>query len=472
LQEKWDATERTESSTIRERYVNRLAADQMIADQRSQTLMAIDKMVDGAMKPQDLETAAKAAETNPWLKPAERRFTMEKALVAKDAFVARQAMLAGDTEVMQSELMKLRSDKSVELFPNMNVKQRLDLENQLLREYGFRHAKAQADFIVGKFVDENGKVNRTGIAETLAKYNGPNKEEVTKAVKAEESAKLDIFDKKTAEVQQSILKAGQNPATGRFSYAKAMQNPDARKAAAQLNQDAPGLITALSKEDQRWENIDAKATALEQREAKAALIKTSGEHLENIHRAIDDPLQNDVFKDMTPAQFDVGLYNREMVEPDRQKARAAFAAFQKNGGKPDERAQASVKAELSAAAGGNTEKTKKLSAQFNDVLLQAAHRFIRDNPTLPPDKMTDALRAHLRTEMLSGTVVGSRDWWFDKSAKRIEWETKPEFAGKSFKSSNGAVLGPEKQRIRLSKDGKSGTFAAEDVAGALSDGWR
>jgi hypothetical protein len=78
----------------------------MIADQRAQSLMAIDKMVDGAVKPEDIDAAVAAAKTNPWLKPAERRFTMEKALVARDSFVARQAMLGGDTEVMKAELIE------------------------------------------------------------------------------------------------------------------------------------------------------------------------------------------------------------------------------------------------------------------------------------------------------------------------------------------------------------------------------
>jgi hypothetical protein len=340
LQEKWDATERTESSTIRERYVNRLAADQMIADQRSQTLLAVDKMVDGAVKPEDIEAAAKAAETSPWLKPAERRFTMEKALAAKDSFVARQAMLGGDTEVMKAELVKLQSDNAAEMYPNLNVKQRLDLAHQLGREYGYKAAKDTAEQqIVGPNVDENGKVNSAAIADALAKYNGPNKEDVTKAVKVEEAQKLDIFNKKMADVQQTIATAGQDPMTGRFSYARAMQNPAARKAAVQLNKDAPGLITALSKEDQRWENIDSKADAAERRADRAALIQTSSESLDAEHKRLDDPAYSDEFRKMTPAQYDSRLYNMTMVEGDRQKARAAFAAFQKNGNKPDERVQ-------------------------------------------------------------------------------------------------------------------------------------
>jgi hypothetical protein len=301
---------------------------------------------------------------------------------------------------------------------------------------------------------------------------GWTRKDVTKAVKLEEAAKLDIFDKKMAEVAaEDPTSVGQDPMTGRFSYQKAMQNPEARKAAYQLNRDAPELITALSKEDVRNDNIDAKQDALERREAKAALVKVSDEQLQSIHRAIDDPLQNDTFKNMTPAQFDVQLYNRDMVEPDRQKARAHFAAFQKNGGKPDERAAVSVKAEIFAAANGDPTKTKQLQAKYGDALLVAAHRFLRDNPTLPPDKMTDALRAHLRSEMLAGKVVGT-GWLWDTGARRIEWETKPDFAGKDFKLNDGTILRSDKQRIRLSKDGKSGTFAAADVADARANGWK
>jgi hypothetical protein len=216
-------------------------------------------------------------------------------------------MLAGDTAVMKAELSKLKSDNSAELFPNMNVKQRLDLENQLMREHGFKAAKASAEAIVGPNVDENGKVDRTAIAKALATYEGPDKEGVTKAVKLEEAAKLDIFGKHNAEVQQTILKAGQDPMTGRFSYAKAMQNPEARKAAAQLNQDAPELITALSKEDVRNDNIDAKQDALERREAKAALVKpvTNNFKASIGHRR---PAAKRHVQEHDAAQFDVRLY--------------------------------------------------------------------------------------------------------------------------------------------------------------------
>jgi hypothetical protein len=471
--EKWEATEKTESATIQERYVNRLAADQMIADQRYQTLDAHDRLVEAAVKPEDIQAASDFAKTSPWLKPAERHFVMAKDLVAKDSFVARQAMLALDTAVMKSELSKLRSDNAAELYPNMNVKQRLDLANQLGREYGFKAAKEVAERdIVGPNIGESGKVDSIGIAEKLVKYDGPNKEGVVQAVKALESEYLDIFNKKTAAVQQSIATAGQDPLTGRFSYAKAMQNPDARKAAFQLNKDAPGLITALSREDQRWEAIDAKADRAEKMLAKAQLIATSQDNLDAIHKFIDDPRNSNSLKNLTSAQFDSQLMEQAMTEQDRGRARTAFEKFQKNGGKPDERPTTIVYSELASAANGNENRTKKLKAAYGDALIRSAHGFIRENPTLPPDKMSDALRAHVKAEMLSGTVLGSGKL-FDDTARRIEWETKAGYAGKDFKlSKDGTIIRSTEQRIQLSKDGVSGTFAATDVAAALADGWK
>jgi hypothetical protein len=472
----WGATEQTESATIRERYVNRLAADQMIADHRAQSLMAIDKMVDSAVKPEDLDTAAKSAETNPWLKPAERRFTMEKVLVARDSFVARQAMLGGDTEVMHSELMKLKSDKSADMYPNMNVKQRLDLANELGREYSYKAAKDTAEKqIVGPNVDVNGKVNTAAINKAITDYNGPNKADVVKAAKIAESERLDIFNAQMVDLQHKVWSAGQNPLTAEFSMAQAMKNPDARKAAMQLNKDAPGLLTALGREDQRNQNIATRESNAEKREAKANLIIRSGENLEAIHKLIDDPAQSNNLRSMTVQQFDSQLFEQEMTPQDRDKARAYFTSFVKNGGKPDERPATVVNSELSAAAKGDTTKFKELSSKYGDALREAAHKFIRDNPTLPPDKMSDALRAHIRAEMLTGKVVGSSSRFIpDDSARRIDWETNSKYEGKDFKLPDGTIIGSGSQRVRLtSPDGKqSGTFSAEDAMAARADGWK
>jgi hypothetical protein len=218
-----------------------------------------------------------------------------------------------------------------------------------------------------------------------------------------------------------------------------MQNPEARKAAYQLNKDDPDKLTPLSREDVRWDNIDAKADAAERREARAALNATSRENLDAIHKSLDDPAMSAVYKGWTPAQFDLQLYNRPMTEDDRKAARKAFADFQKNGGKPDERAIASVNAEIKGASGGSVDKARQLMDEYQSKLLKSAHDFIRTNPTLPPDKMTDALREHIRTEMLGGKVLGSGTIW-DDMTRRIEWETNPKYQGKDFQLRNGTIL--------------------------------
>jgi hypothetical protein len=470
----WGASEQTESATIRERYVNRLAADQMIADHRAQSLMAIDKMVDSAVKPEDIDAAAKAAASSPWLKPAERRFTMEKAMVARDSFVAHQAMLAGDTAVMKVELSKLKSDNAAELYPNMNVKQRLDLSAQLTREYGYKAAKDTAEKdIVGPNVDSEGKVNTTGIIAALAAYDGANKEDVTKAVKVEEAEKLAIFGANMSELQRVVFTAGQNPLTARFSLQRAMRNPDARAAAARLNKNAPGLLDDLARVDDRQQAIETRMTKADQILARAQFIRTSGDNLEQIHKFIDDPVNAPTLLGWTDAQFDSQLYEQDMTEPDRQKARTAFKEFRANGGKADERASTAVSSEIAAAANGNETKTKQMRAKYGDMLLREAHVFIRNNRGLPPDKMTDALRADIKSKLLLGDVVNP-GFHFNDRTRLIDWESNPQFAGKVFKLQDGTVLAPTKQRVRLtSPDGTaSGTFDASDAAEARAKGWK
>lgn len=471
----WEAAEQSESSTIRERYVNRMAADQMIADHRYQTLQTVDKMVDAAVKPEDIQAAAVATQTSPWLKPAERKYIMEKTMAAKDSFVARQAMLAGDTEVMKFELDKLRSDKSADYYPNMNVRQRIELANQLSREHVFKFSKDAADAIVGKHVDENGKVDSTGIANDLAAYKGEHPEDVTRAVKAEEAAKVDIFSKSMADVASIVQKAGRNSLTGRFDYALAMRDPAARKAAAQLNNGGKigqDMITALSKEDARWDSIDSRVDAAERRQARAELIAASEENLRIQHKRLDDPAMADELHKLTEAQYDTQLYNVAMTEPDRNKLRVAFREFQKRGGKPDERVATIVNSEVLAAANGDQNTSKRLMAVYGDRLREAANIFIRAHPELPPDEMSTQLRAHLKGEMTSGVVVGSSKYLPDETATRIKWETDPRYAGKAFQTKTGGLLDPSVQRIHLTKGNQSGTFSGVDAAAAIADGWK
>lgn len=470
----WDASERSESSTIRERYVNRLAADQMISDQRSQTLTAVDTMVDSATSPADFETAAKFAETSQWLKPAERRFAAEKTRATGDSFVATQAMTAGDTDVMKVELDKLKSANAAELFPHLNPKQRLGLEQQLTREYGFKAAKDVADKqIVGPNVDpDTGKPDDVKIDQDLTAYKGADKPAVEKAVLAQRNAVHKIWEDKQSELQKQIYTAGQDPATGDFNMQTAMQNPAARKAAAALNADSPQLLGALRREDMSRENAETRSANTEQRAERAQHISNSAANLVATQKFLDDPTNSVAARSMTRASFESQLFDNDMTRQDRDTALKSFDRFTKNGGKPDERPGVIVKSELLTAAKGDNKKAGQLAAQYGDALEASAHAFIRANPDMPPDKMTDALRTHTREEMLSGTVVGSGRF-FDSSARRIDWENKPEFAGKNFKQNDGTITpASEQPMVQLTRGGKTVAFPAVDAVAARVDGWK
>jgi hypothetical protein len=472
----WDAAEREQSSVIRERYVNRMAADQMIADLRSSSLSAIDKMVDSAVVKSDLDIPIKAAETSPVLSPSERRVTSNKVRVARDSFDAEQAMLRTDVVGMKTELDKLRGPKAAEDFPNMTEKQRLDLSQRLERQYGFHAAKKIADDIVGKFVDEQGKVDRVGIAKAVAAYDGPNREEVVKAANLQEQERLHIFDSQSSDIQETVFTAGQNPKTGEFSMARARMNPDAAKAADWLNKNAPGKLDALAQRDlrrQRYEDTQDRMTAARE---KMEHIQQSHDNLSRVRDLIYDEKNADTLRGLTPSQWDSQLHEIPggLTDEDMDKARKDFAAFQKRGGKPDERAQASVAAEVKAAANGDQARIRQLSAKYGDVLLRAAHEFIRDNASLAPAALTEGVRGAVKAELLQGAVIGGGHFVGDANdVRRADWETNPRFAGKDFKASDGTVIGHERQPpVRLTRGGVTMDFRPENAADARADGWK
>lgn len=444
----WAASEQTESATIRERYVNRVAADQLIADRRQSTLASIDSMMDSALNKGDFSTPAKAAETSPVLSPPERRVVANKVRVAQDSFDAEQAMRKQDVPGMEQELIKLRGDHAADYFPSMNEKQRLDLTQRLEREYGFHAARSVAAGIVSKFVDQQGKVDSVGLANAIAGYQGPNKEEVVKATQAQESETQRIFDAKASSIQSQVFTAGQNPQTGEFSMARANANSDAAKAVDWLHKNDPTKLDALAQRDirrQRWEDIKDRQAANAE---KMQQTQASHDNLEQIRDLLYDEKNWDYLRTLSPAQWDSQLHevNGGLNDADMDKARKEFVAFQARGGKGDERVTTSVAAEIKAAAGGDNDKSKKLMAKYGTQLTRIAHDYIRTNPSTDPGKLTDGVRAAVKAELLSGTVVDGGRLFGDATARRIDWETNPSYAGKQFKTQEGAVLDSKQQR--------------------------
>lgn len=474
--EGWASVEQRESATIRERYVNRMAADQMVADQRAQALTSIDKMMENAVSPGDFKAASAAAQGSPWLRPAERRIAAERVGVAADAFPAEQAMLARDVPAMKEQLDRLRSPDVQKFYPNMTEKQRLDLSTRLQREFGYRMARQTASSLFTGHIAPNGKVDSTAVEKAILAYDGPNQEEVVRAAQIELSERKRIFDATTSDAQQKVWTAGQDPQTGEFNYDKAMASPGIAKLARQLNEDDPGKITALHNIDQRRLRQEDIRDREAYQDAQRKLAHDSDENRKKYEAWLDDPSQSDYLKSLTPSQWDSMLLSTEdggLVKGDREALRKGFKDFMARGGKPDERASVSVKAEIMAAANGNSAIEKKLSAKYEDDLTTSAHAFIRTNAGLDPAAMTDALRKHLRTEMFKGAIVGGGIFGSDRDARRIEWETNPAYRGKDFKLPDGSVLKAGKgQMVRLSRGGTTLDFPAENAEAAKADGWR
>lgn len=463
----WMATEQTESATIRERYVNRMAADQMVSDQRSQSMLAIDKMVDSAVSPNDFETALTAAKTNPWFRPAERRILQEKVGAAKDSFPAEQAMLSKDPQLMQNELVKLQSDNAADLYPNLNEKQRVDLMQRVQRAYSFHGSKDIAEQLVSANTDERGRVDFVALSKAI-KDQTP---EVIQAAKSEAAERKNIFDLGTSDVQSKIHTAGQDPRTGEFDYQRARDNPAIAKLMDQLNQDAPGKLTALNNLDVKRAHRLEIEDRQEQADAQRKYVKDSGENLKKYRAWIDDPSERSFLLKLSPAQWDSYLVQDDMTPGDFEAARREFSTMQARGVKGDERISTSIDKELQSASNGNSVVKAKLSAKYNDLLTTAGHAFIRTNAGLAPDKMTDALRGYLKDEMLRGTVLGSSKVLRDDQAPQIDWETNPKYRGLDFKTSDGRILHGDKQLVRMSKNGETRDIRAENAAAARADGW-
>lgn len=485
----WNSTEEAESANVRDRYVNRMAADQMIRDNRAQTLISLDSLTQSAQGKHDLELVATGAETSPWLSPPERRIRALQARVAGDSFQAEQAMLAGDMKGMKQTIDTLRSPNAKDLYPNLNEPQRLALEQRVQRQMGIKGVQSSADGLVTPYVDERGKPDLVSIAKAITSYQGDDKDAVTKAGWALESEVRHVWDASTSAIQKQIHTAGNDPRTGVFSMARAQQNPQIAKLADQLNQDDPDKLTALSNIDvrrqAREDTRDRRAAA----DATRAQVKTSHDNLEQIRTWLDDDTQSEYLHSLTPAQWDSQLhaFGDGLMDSDLEQARKDWKRFQDRGGKPDERPGVAVTSELKQAAQGDTALLAKLTSKYEDGLKVVAHSYLRAHSTDDPGKLSDGMRAEIRKEMFRGAVVGAGSLnaiipgGTDKAGiTRYDWERTAEFAGHDFRLPDGTVLkgvkgvGPGMVRL-TNKLGASMWFKPESVEAARADkslGWK
>jgi hypothetical protein len=442
----WQASEQTESATIRERYVNRIAADQMIADQRAQVLTAADRMVDSAFRKEDFDTAVAVLQTNKFLSPAERRVKTEEVLAKKDSFDALTAMTKGDVATMGVELAKLKGPNAAAEFPNLSPRQRLTLEQQLTREHGAVAAKNIATRIVNDLTNSNGKLDNTTLDQTMVEYkeaehDGVPKADVLRAVETQRREVQAAFDAKQTEIAHQLQTVAQKDSKGNpapFSLNRILQNGETRKAFAQLNEDAPQIAEALMLKDHRQEVIAATKDRNEQHRLKQIETLRSKTEGDRILHAID----HGDYKDAPPTKI---MEDALLAGLDRADTSRVIAWQQKlaaAGGKLEESVSSVINKEILAAYPNDKTKRAQAYSKYGKDLLEAAHDFIRANPELPKDKMDEGLRKAVSDKLLSGKVVGSRTFFPDTSTARVKWEqgTDPNYVGKDFVLPDGTVL--------------------------------
>jgi hypothetical protein len=145
--EAWDSTSRTEISTIRERYVNRIAADQMIADNRAVAHDNFQRLLNSATTEKDIKEAKAVAQGTPWFSPGERELLGRTADARKDTLAADNALAMnnglGDLPAMKTELARLSGPDAAKNYPNITEQQRLTLQRRL--ETQVKTAETQSD---------------------------------------------------------------------------------------------------------------------------------------------------------------------------------------------------------------------------------------------------------------------------------------------------------------------------------------
>jgi hypothetical protein len=127
----WMQTAALEAATAKEMRVDRIAAGQMVADHRAQTMGAFEEMLNKAVIPRDIDDAIAGISGSPWLHPAERQAAKEKALKARDSLGADQAMRAGNVKSMQAEIIKLEKPDAAQSYQHLEERERVSLTNQL-----------------------------------------------------------------------------------------------------------------------------------------------------------------------------------------------------------------------------------------------------------------------------------------------------------------------------------------------------
>lgn len=476
--ERWDATEQTESSVIRERYVNRIAADQMIGHHRAEDLFTIDKMRESAVSPRDLQTAATFAQNSKWLKPAERRYKMEQALADMDSFAAENFMRARDLGGMEQELEKLRGPDAAKEYPNLTEKARRTLADNLMREYNHAGVDKVASDIVDRNTTSFGNVDSTGILRELQEYKGPNRAGVLKAVNQQEQEARLLWERKATQMQNSVRDVGTDPQTREFSLDRAQKDPAVRRTLDLLQKTEPKLVGQLYLEDFQNDrrdlaqtNAEAKRAALDLKQEKT---RASGENFFAAKEYLSNESNMAELSKLTPSQWasrlaDQRIFPGGWMDQDKRKALDLFTAFQKKGAAYVQQARTTVKDELESAFRDDVDSRDL----YSDALRTKAHAFLMENAGMDPLKLDDAVHKYVHDELVQGVVQGKKWHWDESGVRRIDWENDPEKSMRPFIMPDGTVIKPRKSEVtyEVTKvDGSKVNVSAGDAIDLVGEG--
>lgn len=265
----WSSTEQAESSTVRERYVNRMAANQMVEDNSASDATSIDKVLDNAVTPADFDTAAKMAEGSTWLHPSVKKAYQERALAAKDAFPVQESIRAQDAGLMKQQLARLQGPDAAKYFPNSTPAKREVLEQTLQHQVKSSDAQAETnagiswaqDTAQGLQLPGSAVIDRTAAQKQLGDLTGsPAK---LRAAELELNRQMEEGDRAQESVEgRALIQGVANIAsTGHMGSAVAsvLSNPNGTKAAGAYHERLMLLERSTAKNDPQAQLEHAQA---------------------------------------------------------------------------------------------------------------------------------------------------------------------------------------------------------------------
>lgn len=267
--------------------------------------------------------------------------------------------------------------------------------------------------------------------------DAPHREEIVKAAEASRDRLQKALDGAVSKVVSRVLAAGDPDATGDFRL------------------DRPSVSAA----DRQWlRRVDEKKLiALRDMEDKGRRQTTREDDHQSqrnynnlITQMMDAKARRQDWGQMSPDEFrsrllDDSQYPGGFTDKWTKAANSAFAKLKGEIGKPEEPIQASVNEVLKAVFKTNPNGAKDYVGPVHDAIVRFIDSEKQKHNGVAPDIAT--VRAFGEKELAKGSItkIGEAPGWLDfNSTRLVDFERKPEFAGKQFNLPGAApiVRGP------------------------------